>query len=110
MGLQVTGCRLGDAIFSDGHGDAESDSADPFLTSFHLPGQQGLVILQEPGIGGQGLSGRGQGQGFALMGEQGQAVAFFQGMDVLGDGWLGQEELPGGLGEVHGLADTEKGT
>ena len=31
-------------------------------------------------------------------------------MDVLGDGWLGQEELTGGLGEVHGLAETEKGT
>ena len=43
------------------------------------------------------------------MGEKGQAVAFFQGMDVLGNGRLGQEELPGGLGEVHGLADTEKG-
>ena len=108
MGLQILGCRPGNAVFPDGKGHPEGETVDALLTGFHLPDQQGLIGLEQSGVGGQGLSGRGQFQVPAPVGKKRQPVFLFQGVDVLGNRRLGQEQFPGCLGEVHGFTDRQK--
>lgn len=110
MGLQIPGSRTGNAVFPNGHGHAEGQLPGPPLAGFHLPGKQGLIGLEQPGISGQGPAGRGQFQRPAPVAEKGQAVFLFQPMDMMGNGRLGQEQFPGRLGEVHGFTDRKKST
>ena len=55
------------------------------------------------------LARGGQKQLLSLIPEQLGPVLLLQGVDVLGDGGLGNVKQLGGAGKIFGLADSEKG-
>ena len=76
--------------------EAGGGVVDPLRCPAH-PLQNGLGIQQE------GLSRRGQADGPGAAVKEGAAQSFFQKMDLLGHGGLGNVVLLGGLGEAAGL-------
>ena len=66
-----------------------------------LFGERGEFIR----VGKQGFAGRGEGDPAAAAVEEGNGELRFEGLDLLGDGGLGEQEFFGGLAEVQVASD-----
>ena len=104
--FEEAGDEAGQQILTDGLGGAEGEAAggisrgrgDSFAGPFGERGDLG-------GEGKQCFSGGSEGDAASAAIEESDAELSFEGLDLLGDGGLGEEELFGGLAEVQVAGD-----
>ena len=99
-----------DFVGADGVDQAETGVVDVVFRQGLREHFEPVFVLQQLfGFGQQHFAGAGEGHAAVGAGKQRRADVGFEGFDLGGNGRLGEKQLFGGLGEVLGVGDGDKG-